>query len=661
MIERILPAYPLFVKDPYFSIWSRDEYLYNADTAFWTGKSARMYGIFEVEGKRYGFLGKTGIRNATQTALRVSAFSTDYTFEADGCKLEVRFISPLLPDDLDMIANPSCFLYYKVTAPVGKRTAVKLFVSEEICYENKAETRGMTVERGGLKSAVMGLARQLPMSSQKDLGVADWGYWYLTAREAGMTTEDKLRSYLVGAKLADALPTEKHFLAYASDDGEGGYDGKFTLTFDDTVSIYYFGEWLRGYYFREGKTIYNAIDEGIETFDETVRKLDAFDKQLEKDCAEYGKNYITLARAALRQTIAAHKLVQNAKGEVLFLSKECNSNGCIGTLDITYPSMPMFLLYNPLLVKGMMIPIMRFARSEVWDFPFCPHDVGRYPYCNGQVYGAKDFYTQHKEHYTVYPDIYNFPPHQDVYDDNKHMPVEECGNALIVMDILLRHGERAFVEENCDLLEKWAEYLIEKGVVPENQLCTDDFAGMLDKNVNLAIKSAVALAAFGHTLATLGREGERYLEAARAFAKEIVALERGGALPLTFDYAVGTFSLKYNLFFDKVLGFGLFSPDLLERETDYYLAHADRYGVRLDERSSISKTDWLLWVASLTDDRSKTERFIDMIDLFLKEDTRREPFDDRYYVDTGTGEKFRNRTVQGAIFAPLYRDRGIKA
>ena len=56
----------------------------------------------------------------------------------------------------------------------------------------------------------------------------------------------------------------------------------------------------------------------------------------------------------MRQTLAAHKLVLDENGEVLYVSKECFSNGCAVTVDVSYPSIPLFLIYNPELVKGMI-------------------------------------------------------------------------------------------------------------------------------------------------------------------------------------------------------------------------------------------------------------------------------------------------------------------
>lgn len=119
------------------------------------------------------------------------------------------------------------------------------------------------------------------------------------------------------------------------------------------------------------------------------RTFNAFDAELKKKAEKYGEDYLLILYAGLRQAVGAHKLVKDRDGNVLFLSKECHSNGCIATVDVSYPSIPLFLIYNPELVKGMMRPIFKFNDMPVWKYDFAPHDAGTYPYCLGQVYGVK--------------------------------------------------------------------------------------------------------------------------------------------------------------------------------------------------------------------------------------------------------------------------------
>ena len=96
--------------------------------------------------------------------------------------------------------------------------------------------------------------------------------------------------------------------------------------------------------------------------------------------------YADLLSLAYRQSVAGHKLVDR-HGELLFISKENYSNGCACTVDITYPAMPLYLLYAPQLVRGMLEPIFNMVDEGCWLFEFAPHDAGRYPLLNGQAYG----------------------------------------------------------------------------------------------------------------------------------------------------------------------------------------------------------------------------------------------------------------------------------
>lgn len=363
--------------------------------------------------------------------------------------------------------------------------------------------------------------------------------------------------------------------------------------------------------------------------------------------------------------MSAHKLVKDGEGNLLFLSKECGSNGCIATVDVSYPSVPLFLLYNTELVKGMMRPIVKFARMAVWKYDFAPHDAGTYPHCCGHVYGfnhAENKFLgnliQKNNKETWFP-FYLLPADYDVYDLKDQMPVEECANLLIMQYACFsRDGDISFFAENFDLAEKWVEYLIKYGLKPEEQLCTDDFAGHLKNNLNLAIKATVGIACYAELAGAAGKANlaEQYRKEAEAFAKEITDFaKKFSHMPISWDSDESTFSLKYNFAFDKLLGLNLFPQEIFEKEIDCYLKKINKFGAPLDNRETYTKSDWLCWVASLTDDREKRDKLLASIAKFLKESPDRVPFSDWYQTDTGSYIHFRARSVQGGCFILLLK------
>ena len=666
-MERVLPAYPLFVKDPNFSIWSATEILNSQEVQAWFGEKKKVYGFVKTKGKTYCFMGdalrfeKEGVLPAIQTKLSITAFSTDYEFSCGETVVKLRFVSPLPLTDLELLSMPVCYLDYEIVGDEGAE--ISLFVNRNVCYNDTPETydkrvRGCVIPMGGFEAASFGLLRQMHLSPSADYIGADWGYYYLAGESAWLADEKEMFAYLSNGNPAfQGADDEKYLVAVNK-----SVKGAILLAFDDHVSIEYYGEYRKGYYL-EKHSIFEALSEMWKNREACEEKLLAFEKDLLAKAKPYGEGYIRLLFASLRQSIAAHKLITDTEGNILWLSKECGSNGCIATVDVSYPSMPLYLLYNPELVKGMMRPILKFARMPVWGYDFAPHDAGTYPICGGQFYGIRESgdkcvdrileggaWHSFKTHFPFYTLPAEFP----LYDFTMQMPVEESADMLIMFAaVYQKDGDSSFFKEHADLCAQWVEYLVKYGLRPASQLCTDDFAGHLANNVNLTVKAAVGIAAYAQLLAAIGEteKSVKYRKIAEGFALEISKFSEGKThLPLTWDLGEETYSLKYNFAFDKLLGLGLFNQALLEKETEYYLTKKGRFGIPLDNRNDYVKSDWICWAASLTDDKEKRLAFIDGLLEFLKTSPDRVPFSDLHFEESGKHYLFTNRTTQGACF-----------
>ncbi len=647
------PAVPLITIDPYTSCWSMADKLAGDWPRHWTGKVHAMTGFARVDGVPYRFMGNADevAEEAEQTSLEVRATQSVYRFKAGGATLNVTFTSPLLLDDLELLSRPAHYITFDVGSADGQPHVVQIYfdaTGEWVVNKLDEAVRWNRVSVPGLSVIRIGSADQRVLATKGDNIRINWGYLYVAAPAdtatrmgeahaaraafASNSREPDSEDADVPRAASDRWPALSAVLDLGS--VQQARRSHLILAYDDISSVEYFQQPLRAWWRRGTTTPEEMLAAAERDYSATLKRCDTFDRTLAErlrrvNCDEYSQ----LCLLAYRQAIAAHKLVAGPDGRPLFFSKENFSNGSIGTVDVTYPSAPLFLLYNPGLVEGMIEPIFYLSESGRWQKPFAAHDVGTYPQANGQTYP-------------------------------EDMPVEESGNMLILSAAIAKaRGNAEFARRHWKALSTWAEYLRREGFDPANQLCTDDFAGHLAHNANLSIKAIVALGCYGKLAQSLGdlEAAKEYPALAAELAKKwVAAADDGDHTRLTFDRP-DSWSQKYNLVWDDLLGLNLFPPEMAQKEIAFYLGKQNDFGLPLDSRKTYTKSDWILWTAAMAGRAEDFRSLVRPVYRYVNEGPDRVPISDWHETTNGKVVGFRARSVVGGYFMKLLADQWGRA
>jgi len=673
-----VPAVPLIAHDPLFSVWSFSDRLNEDVTRHWDGVRQFMFGFVAVDKIVYEFLGKvaatderymTGYRKLPQTGCEIRPMTTVYTFENEILAMTLTFTSPLLLNDLDILARPVTYIDYEITLKDDgpHDVDVQFGFSGELCVNET--TQSVEVALTPLSIAFTSGTENMLRRAGDDHRI-EWGSFHAVAPDYIMEAMS-LRAFwgkayfAYGSKetpiniLPSQGPNRETWNPHPYEIGRpirvhpeypvilvrkelrgvsGTIRSGIAAAYDEVKAIQYFGENVDPYWKKDGDSFLTMVRKALDEHDTVLEKVAAFEDALLEKARKISEEYADILCLSYRQAIAGHKLTCHG-GELQFISKENYSNGCAGTVDVTYPSLPLFLLYAPELVEGMLNPIFKMVDMGMWLYEFAPHDVGTYPLANGQTYG------------------YSFR-HRGRRPDplDSQMPVEECGNMLLcVAAACFAKKDMAYFEKHRALLTQWADYLVKVGYDPDNQLCTDDFAGHLAHNCNLSAKAICALGAFALCLNAIDDEegAARYDAAARSMAAkwEEAAFE-GDHYRLAFDQK-DTWSIKYNMVWDKLFGMDLFSQKVYDTELAWYKKQLHPYGIPLDCRGDCTKTDWEMWSTVLFDDKEYTDAVVGAMHRWITECVDRMPFPDLVFTSQPWMRAFVCRTVVGGMFINL--------
>jgi hypothetical protein len=553
-------------------------------------------------------------------------------------------------DSLDLLSRPVSYVDYTVSATDGKEHDVQVYLGASSALATNTGTQKVKIDQYKLNSRQIiktGTIEQPVLQKTGDDLRIDWGHMYLTVAEdssivqQSASVDETIDNFILRGQVGTpAKRITEGFNVLAGNlwqlkkVGVAPVSKSMIVAYNDRLSVQFFGQNLRPWWAKDGNTTIEKVMLAAATdHDSIITLCDRFDKAMYNDAlAAGGTEYAKLLVMAYRQSIAAHKLTESPDGEILFMSKENFSNGSINTVDITYPSAPQYLLYNPELLKGMLNGIFYYSESGKWTKPFPAHDLGTYPVANGQTYP-------------------------------EDMPVEEAGNMIVLTAaITTATGSIEYARKHWQTLTQWVDFLVKDGLDPASQLSTDDFAGHLARNVNLSMKAIVGIGAYAMMAERMGLQdtAAKFKNIAKDYAAKWMAMaDDGDHYTLAFGQK-GTWSQKYNLVWDKLLGLNLFPAEVYQKEIKFYLAHQNEYGLPLDSRRTYTKSDWILWTATLASDSTDFLALVKPVYKYAVETKSRVPLSDWHETINGNQVGFQARSVVGGYFIKLLAYRWAK-
>jgi hypothetical protein len=387
---------------------------------------------------------------------------------------------------------------------------------------------------------------------------------------------------------------------------------------------------LKGYWKSSYSTAADSLVGFFNDFAAAASASTELDSKIKNDAiAQGGSDYATITTLTVRQAFGALQVAQGPRQAYIFL-KEISSNGDSQTVDVIFPAHPIFLYLNASMMKLLLDPLYENQESGHYPNKWAIHDLGVYPNAVGYTAG-----------------------------NDEHMPLEESGNmAIMTLAYAQRTGDTAYLNQHWPILDQWAQYLIDEALIPAEQLSTDDFAGPLHNQTNLALKGIIGLRAMSE-IAKLTNHEDRYgpiaadyLEKWRGYGINSAATPPHTTLNYGNDT---TYSLLYNLYADRLLDLGFVSQDVYDMQSAFYPTAARDWGIPNDTRHAWAKTDWALFCAAIAS--KATQDFIHgLVVKWISGTSITTPFPDIYQADTGAygdAPQFKARPVMGGSFALL--------
>ncbi|KAF7911771.1 uncharacterized protein EAE98_011886 [Botrytis deweyae] len=655
------PSYPLAVRNPYLSAWipsSLAKNISSGNAQFWTGQNLMWSVIARVDNVTWNLFGVAspgaGTRYGTTTSAKYTSTHSIFNVTAGNVTFSLDFFSPVSTGNYLRQSLP--FSYLTISAGTTAATDIQIYSDISGTWTGQTASSSWTFTKQNTTSAFSIRANNRATYSEAS-DQALWGeaiYSSQPSSTSTLTTESGDRtavrkvfsdtgalSGVLGTWSADGVTGISHNLGSVTETSSVTY----AVGYVREAAVNYLGTPYTGYYRATYPKTIDALEHFFEDYDDALVESQTIDSELSAAATQVaGTNYSDITTLSLRQVYGGIDLViPNATlntSDVLAFVKEISSDGNVNTVDVIMPLFPVLYVTNPEYLRLLLEPILQYLAFGRWTLPYVIHDIGSaYPNATGHDDGVAEV-----------------------------MPIEETGNLLILaLAYQKATNNTAWAEKYYTLLNKYASYLPSTSLNITLQLSTNDAAGPLANETNLAIKAAVGLKAFA---SLAGETYSNYSTIGDAHATQIYANKLGTDADqthfvLNYPNNDDSWKIPFNLYPDVLLNLSTFPDAAYAMQENYYPTIRSDGGVALDSRQAWAKSDWNIWTAGTTTGDVR-QSFIDDLWAFISNGKNSWPFSDRWTVrvdgntEEGIEEALRARPTVGGHFALLALELGGK-
>ncbi|KAF8639975.1 hypothetical protein AX17_001222 [Amanita inopinata Kibby_2008] len=661
-------AIPLAVRTPYLSAWLQQgtgAALNDVWPTFWTGQIVGWAGLVKVDGAAYSFLGAPNVPGASfakavQKSSEFTATRSIFVLSAGPVDITVTFLSPVEPTDLVKQSIPFAYLAVSAASTDGAPHNVQVYsdISAEWVSGSNSLTATWSTTVDNIITHQVQLQDQSLFAEINDHTQYGSAY-YSTSNSASATYQTAADTtaraqFINNGRLTNTLDTNFRAInnrwpvfALAHDLATVTTSTPPTLFTvghirDPAISYIVAGGQTQSrtiYSLTQFQTASAVISAFFGDYGNALGRAQAFDAKINADASAISADYADIVALSVRQALAATEITisKNSDGswntsDIIVFMKEISSDGNVNTVDVIFPAWPILLYTNPAIGKYLLEGLFRYQATGQYPNKWSVHDLGSsYPLALGHNDGA-----------------------------DEPMPVEESGNMVIMaLSYALKTSDMSHLSQYYNLLDQWTQFLISDSLIPANQISTDDFAGPLANQTNLAIKGIVGIKAMSEIAGMLGdtAKSSNYSSIADDYVNkwQTYAISTTGP-HLTLSYGNdSSWGLSYNLYADKLLKLNLFPSSIYEMQTAWYKTVTQPFGVPLDTRHTYTKSDWEIWTSAIVTDTEVRDLFISSVKKWASDGLSSQPLGDWYETTNGQPEGFRARPVVGGHLALVRR------